>query len=195
MNPTIETITGKVVDLVTPHVDQICLEDIFYGLSRIARFNGHTIGEFPYSVAQHSIWCAKLAMKYFGATHTTALKVLLHDAHEAYTGDIVTPLKMTNSVNVKPLQNRLQKLILNHLDIMPPTSEEKDLIKVVDNYALAIEAFTLTKSKGSDWGLPVPPLKHYSVWQQPKTPDEACTEIWNTYILLINKTPMKQLCA
>jgi len=195
MKTTVETITGKRLNLASPHIDQICLEDIIYSLSRIARFNGHTNGEFVYSVAQHSVWCAMAAMRFFGASYETALKVLLHDAHEAYTGDITTPLKQCNVLYIEPLQTKLQSLIYSQLDITPPEREEQDLIKVVDEYALAIEAFTLTNSKGRDWGLPVPPIKHYEIMQHPMPPLEAHKKMYDAYILLINHNSLNQLCA
>lgn len=195
MKTIVETITGKQVNLAAPHLDQICLEDIVFSLSRLARFNGHTDGEFVYSVAQHSVWCAMAALEFFGASYETALKVLLHDAHEAYTGDITTPLKECNFLYINPLQEKLQSLIWCQLEIVSPDREEQELIKVIDEYALAIEAFSLVKSKRRGWGLPAPPIKHYAIWQAPMPPAEAYKQMYNAYILLINHNPLKQLCA
>lgn len=57
-------------------------------LSRINRYNGH--GLFPYSVAQHSVALAKAVRPEF------ALEGLLHDAHEAFTGDVIRPIKQAS---------------------------------------------------------------------------------------------------
>ena len=195
MNTVVETITGKQLNLLAPHAEQICLEDIIYSLSRLARYNGHTAGDFAYSVAQHSVWCAQAAMRFFGADYDTALKVLLHDAHEAYTGDLVTPLKACDYVQVDDVQNHLQALIYAEVDILPPSKEEHDLIKVIDEYALAIEACCLKKSKGHGWGIKAPPLSHFEIWQSPQPPMVAAKQMWNAYILLINRNPINQLCA
>lgn len=57
---TIETVTGRQIDLSNPNVSDISVEDIAWGLSRQARFAGHTITDIPYSVAQHSCYVADL---------------------------------------------------------------------------------------------------------------------------------------
>lgn len=81
----IRTFTGKMVDLVNPTEPMIDIRDIAHALSRICRFGGH-IDSF-YSVAQHSIVCSNRVPQ------ELALCGLLHDATEAYIGDMVRPLK------------------------------------------------------------------------------------------------------
>ena len=66
-------------------MEDICIEDIALSLSRQPRFLGHT-HKF-YSVAQHSVLCA------FYANKEQKLDALLHDASEAYMGDLPKPLK------------------------------------------------------------------------------------------------------
>jgi 5'-deoxynucleotidase YfbR-like HD superfamily hydrolase len=83
----IQTYTGRAIHFDrAPRPDEIDPIDISVALSRLARFNGHS--RECYSVAQHSC---------IVATHVTddalRLPALLHDAHEAYLGDVVTPLK------------------------------------------------------------------------------------------------------
>ncbi len=79
------THTGKRFDLFEPDVDMIDPRDIAHSLAHLCRFNGHT-REF-YSVAQHSCLVADLVP----AEHKLA--ALLHDATEAYLGDMTRPLK------------------------------------------------------------------------------------------------------
>lgn len=57
---TIETVSGKQIDLMNPSVTDIDIHDIAWGLSRQPRFAGHTITEIPYSVAQHSVHVANI---------------------------------------------------------------------------------------------------------------------------------------
>lgn len=57
---TLETVTGKFVDVTDPQPDQIDINDIAWGLSRLPRFAGHTITEVPYNVAQHSLLVADI---------------------------------------------------------------------------------------------------------------------------------------
>lgn len=87
----VETITGKIIDL---NADKYLLdvEDVALGLARIRRFNGRTLTDW--SVAQHS-----LSMFYYAKevrdslTHEELVAILLHDASEVLTGDIITPVK------------------------------------------------------------------------------------------------------
>jgi uncharacterized protein len=84
-NANIFTYTGKYVHLMEPRAETIDIIDIAHALSQISRFGGHT--RTFYSVAQHSIGVAQLVpVKY-------RLQALLHDAAEAYFGDMVQPLK------------------------------------------------------------------------------------------------------
>lgn len=82
------THSGKKVFFEDPQPDQICLEDVFLALTRIPRFGGHT--RRPYSVAEHSL---KGAVALEKEDPSLALEFLLHDAAEAYLGDVPTPLK------------------------------------------------------------------------------------------------------
>jgi uncharacterized protein len=79
------TFTRRTVDLMCPHPSDIDVRDIAHALSLTNRFGGHTCE--PYSVAAHSCHVAQLIHPRW------ALHALLHDAAEAYLGDIVTPLK------------------------------------------------------------------------------------------------------
>ncbi|CAI8817207.1 Phosphohydrolase [Pseudomonas sp. IT-P74] len=79
------TATGKRFDLYEPDADLIDPRDIVHSLAHLCRFNGHT-REF-YSVAQHSCMVADLVPE------QDKLAALLHDAAEAYIGDMVQPLK------------------------------------------------------------------------------------------------------
>ena len=83
--PWIQTITGKRLDLDPPNPDQIDIEDIAHGLSMLCRFNGQCT-RF-YSVAEHSVHASR------EIDTELALVGLLHDAAEAYLGDVPSPLK------------------------------------------------------------------------------------------------------
>lgn len=79
------TYTGRHVNLVTPALEDIVLDDIAHALSNICRFGGHTAQH--YSVAQHSVLVSTIVEP------EHALAGLLHDAAEAYLGDVIAPLK------------------------------------------------------------------------------------------------------
>ncbi len=66
MTPTsIETASGRFVDLVNPSADTICIEDIAWAISRMPRYVGHTISEIPYTIGQHSIFVTNLVARLF----------------------------------------------------------------------------------------------------------------------------------
>lgn len=81
-----QTYTGKAFYPLDPRPDEVCIDDIAHALSQIPRFGGHA--RRHYSVAQHSWHMSCL----FG-NPLLAYQALLHDAQEAYLGDIVQPLK------------------------------------------------------------------------------------------------------
>lgn len=81
----IETFTGVPFDILEPKPEMIKIEDIAHALSMLCRFTGHT--KFLYTVGQHSLVGSYLVPPDF------ALDFLLHDATEAYIGDMNRPLK------------------------------------------------------------------------------------------------------
>lgn len=86
------TPSGMYVDLAKPYDSMINVEDVATLLSRIPRWGG--CSDHNYTVAEHSVHVLRLAHDvYTGIRGREALGFLLHDAHEAYLGDVVRPLK------------------------------------------------------------------------------------------------------
>jgi len=96
-------ISGRMVDLADPKIEDISIEDIATSLSRICRFNGHT--NTLLSVACHSINVAA------NVPPAYRLEALLHDAAEAYVGDVVRPLKLMLAGKIEPVEQRFDSLI------------------------------------------------------------------------------------
>lgn len=82
----VSTFSGNRFYPLEPRIDHVDIEDIAHGLAYQCRFNGQT-QEF-YSVAQHSLLVCSLVPT------DLRLAALLHDAAEAYLGDMVKPLKV-----------------------------------------------------------------------------------------------------
>jgi hypothetical protein len=86
--------TGKLIDLISPTLDMVDIQDIAHALSMTCRYGGHA-REF-YSVAEHSVLASYQVQpekKVGGDGVSLSLGLLLHDAAEAYLGDVITPLK------------------------------------------------------------------------------------------------------
>jgi hypothetical protein len=79
------TSSGNKVDLLNPDPSTILIEDIAHHLSQVNRYTGAS--RFPYSVAQHSYLMSTMV------SPENSLAALLHDATEAYLGDVSSPLK------------------------------------------------------------------------------------------------------
>jgi hypothetical protein len=84
------TSRGRALDLLDPQPDDVDLEEIARALGHQCRYNGCT-RQF-YSVAEHCVLIAR-ALRRDGATPDLQLAGLLHDAAEAYTGDLTWPVQ------------------------------------------------------------------------------------------------------
>lgn len=93
MSTFITTATGADHYLAGPAstMNDFDIRAIAHALSHINRFTGHTIR--PYSVAEHSLLCADIA-EHLSVPARGQLCLLMHDAHEAFTGDTSSPAKL-----------------------------------------------------------------------------------------------------
>ncbi len=181
MQAVIETHSGKRVSFNNPMQEQITFGDIAWSLSRTSRFNGHTQGEYPYTVAQHSVWVAFIVQHYLQANRLITLQALFHDAHEAYTGDIVSPLKYITELHhlISPIEKRLQRVIHQTFHIPEPTEEAARIISLADQYALAVEAHHLTHSNGKEWPcMDNIPAELFGMFWHPQSAEESSELFW-----------------
>lgn len=86
----VRTYSGRDVSLAEPHFATINIRDIACALSRINRFCGATL--LPVNVADHSLNVLRLLAMARNSPEVQMLG-LLHDAHEAYIGDITAPMR------------------------------------------------------------------------------------------------------
>jgi hypothetical protein len=126
----IQTWSGKRVFLDRPDRDVVEIEDIAHALANVCRFGGHS---HFYSVAQHSILVSELVRE---KDKSLALAGLLHDAAEAYLGDVVRPLKRILGASYSDLERAWMTVIAEKFSA-PGVFDP--LVKEADNQALAIE--------------------------------------------------------
>lgn len=123
------TQSGKKINILHPDSDTITIEDIASALSKICRFGGHT--KSFYSVAQHSVLVAALAPDYLKK------EALLHDAAEAYLGDVIKPLKVMLP-EYAVIEQKFEEVIAEKFGIYY-SYEAKKQIKYFDKQALELE--------------------------------------------------------
>ena len=105
-------LSGRRLDLLDPTPMDIEIEDIAHGLARVARWNGQTIGDWPLSVAQHSVMVERLFTKMNPDTpRQWRLACLLHDAPEYVIGDMITPFKAMLSAEYSHIEKRLETAV------------------------------------------------------------------------------------
>ncbi|MEM7498513.1 MAG: HD family hydrolase [Pseudomonadota bacterium] len=101
-------LSGRRLDLLDPSPLDVEIEDIAHGLSRVARWNGQTQGEHPYSVAQHSLLVEELMARARPAAPAwERLAALLHDAPEYVIGDMISPFKAALGLDYRAFEARL----------------------------------------------------------------------------------------
>lgn len=124
---------------------------------------------------------------------------LLHDAHEAYTGDIVAPMKRVESLHaaIAEIEERLQRAIHVALNVPWPDEDEAHLIKQADTLASIVEAHHLLPSRGAHWDIPpseVPGII-LDTFNAPLPPMQAYEQFMETYCDLVAGRPLEALCA
>lgn len=165
---TLETVSGRKIDVSNPDPNDIVIEDIAWALSRMPRFSGHSIPYTPYSVAQHCIQVAE-DLKEYGPD--VQIHGLLHDAAEAYINDLPSPVKHIPEIHavIKKLEDSLMDVIYSALKITPPTEEQEALVKIADKTQQAVEAYNFMYSRGKDWNLPEVSFTKLQEFREPMT--------------------------
>lgn len=133
------TQSGQQFDLLRPTASMIKPVDIAHALSRLCRFNGHTRAH--YSVAQHSLIVASLVP----TEHQ--LVALMHDATEAYIGDMTRPLKAVMP-EYQYVENQIWLAVCERFDIQ---IDLPACVKQADMVALATERRDLMPEHPGEW--------------------------------------------
>ena len=120
--PTILLLSGEYFDLAEPEACAFQVSDIAHALGNICRFTGHT--ERFYSVAEHSVICSHMVPP------EDAMAALMHDASEAFIGDVSSPLKKLLP-DYKAIERRVEEHVFSTLGLpypFPPSVKKADRI-------------------------------------------------------------------
>jgi len=130
---------GHLFHPLDPRTDEVFIEDIAQSLSRQIRYNGMSDGVI--NVAQHSCQCAWLAEQ-SGGDAKVQLAMLMHDAAEAYIGDMIRPLKVLIPEFAK-IEDKIMATIVERFNL-PSISHKAQ--KYYDNMAMAWEKRDMFRS-------------------------------------------------
>lgn len=135
-------LSGRRLNLLDPTPVDIEIEDIAHGLAFVARWNGQTHGDYPYSVAEHSLLVEEIFSRQQPAAPAKwRLAALLHDAPEYVIGDMISPVKAAVGPDYGALDERLAAAI--HLRFGLPAQlpvQVKKQIKRADKLSAWLEA-------------------------------------------------------
>jgi len=138
----IQTFGGHKFDFDDLTNNTIKITDIAHHLALVCRFTGAC--KHHYSVAQHSILVAQLCPK------KARIHGLMHDAAEAYLGDVSRPLKKWG-LEVKGFEEKVLQSIYHALNLEWPEEYVQQAVKDSDNIALSIEAKQLMNHATESW--------------------------------------------
>jgi hypothetical protein len=133
---------GRFFNLRLPDPNDVFIEDVVHSLSNLCRFNGHTSPFF--SVAQHSVDCAALSIiideenaKAAGEPiredwKDRAWACLMHDAHEAYIGDVSSPMKIALGEAFRTFEFPIHEAVMQALKADELLKTHKIHVKFID---------------------------------------------------------------
>ena len=136
--PTMMLASGKRFDFLDPASSDFDIEDIAHGLAHVCRYAGQC--RMFYSVAEHSLLVSETVDEF-------ALEALMHDAAEAFIGDITRPLKQLLP-EYKAIESLIERVINERFGLK---GEAKAVIKEADLRVLAAEQNQVMAQGCSDW--------------------------------------------
>ena len=136
-------LSGRRLDLLHPSPLDVEIEDVAHGLSRVARWNGQTTGEWPYSVAEHSLLVEEIfTVMRPNASREARLVALLHDAPEYVIGDMISPVKAAVGPGYGALDDRLTAAI--HIRFGLPAATPSPLKKKIKKPSMKLSQSLLS---------------------------------------------------
>lgn len=168
------TWSGRRFWLLDPRPQDIVIEDIAQGLSRTSRYYGATRGDVGYTVAQHSVLASHLG----APEHRLAL--LLHDASEAYVGDVISPLKKLLGQTYRDIEDRIMVAVASRFNFSWGADEVQQAVQLADEVLLATEVRDLLPLQFVTQDVEEPPLPFtIEPWSQERAKEEFLCRFWD----------------
>lgn len=136
-----QTATGKQFWPLDPRADEVDIVDIAHALAHICRYGGHCT-RF-YSVAEHSVYVSQ------ALPPELRMHGLLHDASEAYLGDVIRPLKRFIP-GYHEFEAKVMRVVCEHFGLQYPMPPE---IKAIDNNII-LDEHDQVMAPGHEWNNP-----------------------------------------
>lgn len=144
MNPVMTTFTGRKINPLALREEDIDLKDIAHHLALVNRFGGAT--RVPLSVAQHCVYVSHLVPQ------KMKMQALLHDASEAYMGDIIHWLKQSTVFDeYRKIEAEVEQVIWRHFGCAEVMHKE---VADADRLMCRFEAFKLMPGLNTPDGVP-----------------------------------------
>ena len=144
------TSTGQTVDLRFIGPECVSVLDIAHHLSQLNRYTG--AAKRPYSVAEHSLLVCEILERERGEWDPDVLMAaLMHDAHEAYTADLSTPMKQVVGEAWRREEARAEHAVQERFGLVSVVSRRRDVLRWADLTALSTERAALMPKAGPAW--------------------------------------------
>ena len=138
-------LSGRRLDLLNPASADVDIEDIAHGLARVARWNGQTVGDHAFSVAQHALLVEEITGSLQSEmARRWRLAALLHDAPEYVIGDLISPFKAAIGLDYRAFEQKLLEAIHRRFSLPAVLPDRISMaIKAADRIAAFFEATVL----------------------------------------------------
>ncbi len=160
------TASGDELSLERPAPGHITAYTIAWALSQLNRFTGHAVR--PYSVAEHSLLVCDIAEHELGLDAHGQLAALIHDAHEAFVGDLHTPGKREVGEAWYAWERKWESVVQSAFGLRTVFHVHADAIKRADLLALATEKRDLMRATPTSWLAlsGIEPLRRVNLYSQ-----------------------------
>lgn len=168
---------GRSFDFGRATAMDIDIADIAHSLANICRWNGHT--KRFYSVAEHSFLMARYAVEK-GGDVPLAVMCLMHDAPEAYLGDVTRPLKRALGEQYRAMEDRAWGLVCEKF-CLTPWLDRMEQVHELDNRMIGDERAQAmcNPPEGFHWDLPdIPALGVVINFWEPHVAKSKFLEMW-----------------